>query len=98
MEYVIAGYLRQVWEMNGWLYEVKHGFKLGYSCESQVVTVCQNTTDSLDEGVMTDAIIIDFSKAKFSKNINEPGWETLAQRRLMARICALLKAYTGGWA
>jgi len=30
MEHVIAGYLRQVWEMSGWLYEGQHGFRLGY--------------------------------------------------------------------
>ena len=35
----------------------------GYSCESQDVTVCQDIADSLDEGVMTVAIIIGFSKA-----------------------------------
>jgi hypothetical protein len=34
--------------------------------------------------------------AKFGNNIDESGWETLAQRRLIARICALFKAYTGG--
>ena len=34
--------------------------------------------------------------AKFANNINESGWETLAQRRLVARICALFKAYTRG--
>ena len=33
--------------------------------------------------------------AKFANNINESGWETLAQRRLIARICAVFKAYTG---
>jgi hypothetical protein len=59
MEHVIAGYLRQVWDMSGWLYEGQHG----YSCESQVVTVCQDIADSLDEGVGMDTIIIDFSKA-----------------------------------
>ena len=63
MEHVIAGYLRQVWGMSGWLYEGQHGFRPGYSCESQVVTVCQDIADLLDEGVRTDAIIIDFSKA-----------------------------------
>ncbi len=63
MEHVIAGYLRQVWETNGWLYEGQHGFRPGYSCESQLVTVCQDMADSLDEGDRTDAIIIDFSKA-----------------------------------
>jgi hypothetical protein len=33
--------------------------------------------------------------AKFAYNVNESGWETLAQRRLIARICALFKPYTG---
>ena len=33
---------------------------------------------------------------KFANNIDESGWETLAQRRLIARICALFKTYTGG--
>ena len=34
--------------------------------------------------------------AKFAYNINESGWESLVQRRLIARICALFKARTGG--
>ena len=49
--------------MCGWLYEGQHGFRPGHSCDSQVVTVCQDIADSLDEGIRTDAIIIDFSKA-----------------------------------
>jgi hypothetical protein len=40
-----------------------HGFRPGYSCESQIVRVCQDIADALDEGVRTDAIVIDFSKA-----------------------------------
>jgi hypothetical protein len=63
MEHVIAGYLRHVWVTSDWLYEGQHGFRPGYSCESQVVMVCQDIVDSLDEGVRTDTIIIDFSKA-----------------------------------
>jgi len=34
--------------------------------------------------------------AKLANNINESGWETLAQRRLIALICALFEAHTGG--
>jgi len=30
--------------------------------------------------------------AEFAYNINELIWETLAQRRIIARICAILKA------
>jgi len=40
MEHVIASYLRQVGSTNDWLYEGKRGFRPGYSCESQVITVC----------------------------------------------------------
>jgi hypothetical protein len=41
----------------------QHGFIPGYSCESQVITLCQDIADSLDERVDIDAIIIEFSKA-----------------------------------
>jgi hypothetical protein len=63
MEDVIASYLRQVWDKNDWLYEGQHGSRPGYSCESQVITGCQDIADSLDNGDRIDAIIIDFSKA-----------------------------------
>jgi hypothetical protein len=55
-------YLRQVWDKNDWLYEGQHGFRPGYSCESQVIKVCQDIADALDNGDTIDAIIVDFSK------------------------------------
>ena len=63
MEHIIASYLRQVWEINDWLYEGQHGFRPGYSCESQVIAVCQDIADSLDNGDRVDAIVVDFPKA-----------------------------------
>jgi hypothetical protein len=36
--------------------------------------------------------------AEFANNINESGWETLAQRKLIARICDLFKGDTRRWA
>jgi len=78
MEHVIAGYLIEIWEMSGWLYEGQHGFRPGYSCESQLVTVCQDITDSLDERVRTDAIITDFSKA----------FDLVPHDRLLTKIAA----------
>jgi len=63
MEHVIASYLRQVWDKNDWLHEGQHGFRPGYSCESQVIAVCQDTADCLDNGDKIDAIIVEFSKA-----------------------------------
>src|SRR5215469_9185024 len=63
MEHVIASHLRQEWDKNDWLYEGQHGFRPRYSCESQVITVCQDIADALDNGDRIGAIIIDFSKA-----------------------------------
>jgi len=63
MEHVIASYLRQVWDKNDWLYEGQHGFRPGYSCEDQVIMVCQDIADSMVNGDRIDAIVIDFSKA-----------------------------------
>ena len=64
--------------MSGWLYEGQHGFRPGYSCESQVRTVFQDIADSLDKGVRTDAIIIDFSKA----------FDLVPHGRLLTKIAA----------
>jgi len=55
--------LRQIWDKNKWLYEGQHGFRPGYSCEIQVITVCQNIVYSMDNGDRIDAFVIDFSKA-----------------------------------
>jgi len=63
LEHVTVGYLRQVWDKNDWLYEGQHGFRPGYSCESLVITVCQDIADSLDEGDGIDVIVIDISNA-----------------------------------
>ena len=53
----------QVWDKKDWLYESQHGFRPGSSYECQMITVCQDFADSLDNGDRIDAIIIDFSKA-----------------------------------
>jgi hypothetical protein len=55
--------VRQVWDKNDCLYEGQHGFIPGYSRKSQVITVCQDIADYLDEEVGIDSIIIDFSNA-----------------------------------
>jgi hypothetical protein len=35
--------------------------------------------------------------AKFAYHTNELNWKTLSQRRMISRLCALFKAYTGEW-
>jgi hypothetical protein len=45
-------------------------------------------------GILTGSYIA----AKFAYHKNDSTWEILTQRRKVARICALSKAYTGEWA
>jgi hypothetical protein len=78
-EHVILPYLRQVWGRNDWSCEGQHGFRRGYSCESQVVSVCQDIADSLDNGARLDAIIINFSNAL----------DLVPPDRLLTKIAAL---------
>jgi hypothetical protein len=62
MEHVTASYLRTIWNKNDWLFDGQHGFRPGYSCESQIITVYQDIAHSLDNGRRIDAIIIGLSK------------------------------------
>jgi len=43
--------------MSGCLYEGPHGFRPAYACESQLVAVCQDIVDTLEEGVRKIATI-----------------------------------------
>jgi len=63
MDHALATCLRQVWDKDDWLYEGQYGFRTGYSCESQIIAVCQDTANSLDNGERIDAIIVDFSES-----------------------------------
>jgi hypothetical protein len=78
MEHVIASYLRKIWDKNDWLFDGHHGFRPGYSCESQVITVYQDIAHSLDNGRRIDAIILDFSKA----------FDLVTHDRLLTKIAA----------
>jgi len=56
---------KAVWDMSEWLYEGQRGFRPGYAYESQIMTVCQDVANSLDEGARRDAIVIEFSNALY---------------------------------
>ena len=50
--------------------------------------------DPYREGQVSSLNRVQKGVAEFANNKNELGWETLVQRRLIARICAIFKAYT----
>jgi hypothetical protein len=54
--------------------------------------------DPYRKGKIDALIRVQRRAAKFVNNADQTGWEALAERRRVSRLCALLKAYTGRWA
>ena len=51
--------------------------------------------DSYREGQIHALDRVQKKAAKFAYHTNESNWETLSQRRMISRVCALFKAYSG---
>ena len=51
--------------------------------------------DPYSEGQVSVLNRVQKRAAEFTNSINESGWETLTQRRLIARICTFFKTYIG---
>ena len=45
------------------LIDLNHGFKAGFSCETQLLTTMHDLFSSFDTGTQTDMAVLDFSKA-----------------------------------
>jgi hypothetical protein len=61
MGHLVGQYIRNVLETEGWFYKEQHGFREGFSCESQIISLCQDLAEVLDKGGgRIDAVIIDF--------------------------------------
>lgn len=63
MEHIIAKYIRDFLTTNDWFHEGQHGFREGFSCDSQMISLFQDLADEVDKGGRIDAAVIDFSKA-----------------------------------
>jgi hypothetical protein len=63
MEHLIADYIKEVLRKKNWLWEGQHGFRKGYSCESQLTSLYQDLVEGLDGGKQIDGVLIDFAKA-----------------------------------
>ena len=63
LEHIICRHLLNHLEKNNILTNLNHGFKSGFSCETQLLTTTQDFFQNLDNNIQTDVIILDFSKA-----------------------------------
>ena len=63
MEHVLCSHLSKHLEINNILTPHQHGFRKGFSSETQLISVLDDWLSSLDKQTRTDVLSIDFSKA-----------------------------------
>ena len=63
LEYIICKHILDHLDRNNMLTSLNHGFRSGYSCETQLVTTVHDLLGKFDSGSQIDIIILDFSKA-----------------------------------
>jgi hypothetical protein len=63
LEHIICGHMMKHLEKHNVLTSLNHGFRSGYSCETQLVVTKHDMLQSFDKGKQVDIGILDFSKA-----------------------------------
>ena len=63
LEHIICKHMLDHLERNRILTSLNHGFRSGYSCETQLVTTVHDLLTKYDIGAQVDVAILDFSKA-----------------------------------
>ena len=63
LEHVICKHLLNHLERNNILTNLNHGFRSGYSCETQLLVTLNELLHFNDKGLQTDVAVLDFSKA-----------------------------------
>jgi hypothetical protein len=63
LEHIIGDHLKNYLESNKLLKRCQHGFRTGYSCETQLLGFYHQLVNTIDKGGQVDAVFLDFSKA-----------------------------------
>ena len=63
VEHIIYRHLMTYLEEHNILTDLNHGFRAGFSCETQLLTTNHDLFSSFDTGTQTDMAVLDFSKA-----------------------------------
>ena len=63
MEHIIFHSIMDHAKCNNILIDNQHGFRSGFSCETQLILLVEDISYAMDNGFQTDVILLDFSKA-----------------------------------
>jgi hypothetical protein len=63
LEHIICSHVRDHLDKHQILTNLQHGFRTGFSCETQLITTVHDLQKSRDRGLQSDIAVLDFSKA-----------------------------------
>ena len=63
LEHIFASHLHKHLEKHSWLVSFQHGFRKFRSCETQLLITMTDFFQTMESGGITDAVVLDFSKA-----------------------------------
>jgi len=63
MEHVIFHSIMNHVQRHNILIDNQHGFRSGFSCQTQLISLIEDISHAMDSGFQTDVILLDFSKA-----------------------------------
>ena len=63
LEHIISSNVMSYLENNNILYDLQHGFRPSRSCETQLISFLQHVSQSNNQNIQTDVVIMDFAKA-----------------------------------
>ena len=63
LEHIICKHILTHFEKHSILTSLNHGFRSGYSCETQLLITMDDLMKNYNSGIQTDVAILDFSKA-----------------------------------
>ena len=76
LEHIVCHHLHKHFGKNNVLTSLNHGFRSGYSCETQLTVTVDELARNIDNGLQTDVAILDFSKA----------FDTVPHKRLLQKL------------
>lgn len=88
LEHIIASHVFRHLESNNFFFLNQHGFRKGFSCETQLLELTTELHSNMNSNLQTDCIFLDFSKA----------FDRVAHCRLISKLSALrLDSLTLSW-
>ena len=62
-EHIVFHSIMDHLQLNNILINNQHGFRSGFSCQTQLISLIEDVSHALDNQLQTDLILLDFSKA-----------------------------------